>query len=279
MKLAWATDIHLDFLNDEARVIQFAESVKALGADGLVLTGDISVADQLVLHLSMLERVIQLPINFVLGNHDYYGGSIDVVRKQMKEVSNMSGFLKYLPTTPYVVLSPSTALVGHDGWYDALHGNYRTSSFVMSDWMRIWDFVETGAAKSLQVGNHAAAVGAVVPKARELAHVGVQHVHDGIKAAVRYHTNVIVATHFPPFEESHQFQGQRGGPDAMPWYTSKMMGDVLRQAATAFPAVQFTVLSGHTHGEFRKRIMPNLMCHVGAATYGQPSIADVLLIS
>ena len=79
----WATDIHLDHLTDEA-VVQFAQSGRAAGAAGLFVTGDISNAQAIVKHLAMLESGLSVPIYFVLGNHDYYGGRIENVRKQMK---------------------------------------------------------------------------------------------------------------------------------------------------------------------------------------------------
>lgn len=277
-RLAWCTDIHLDHL-DEQRVIRFAEDIRRQGVDGVILTGDISNARGVVLHLSLLERVLQVPIYFVLGNHDYYGGCIETMRGQMKELTNMSGFLKYLPTLPYVVLSPSTAVVGHDGWYDALYGDYKNSNFVMNDWVQIREFVDCNATSPSfdgrgRVPNYAN----IVPKARELAHTAVQHVHDGIKSAVRYHRNIIVATHYPPFEEAHIYEGRVGSASAQPWYTSKMMGDMLRSASRAFPDVNFIVLAGHTHGKFSGQIEKNLVCHVGHANYGLPSVADVLTV-
>jgi predicted phosphohydrolase len=263
----------LDFLQ-ERQVIKFAEDIRRQSPQAVVITGDISVASGLVLHLSILERVLQVPINFVLGNHDYYGNYVDAVRQQMRELSNMSGFLKYLPTTPYVTLSAGTALVGHDGWYDALFGDAKNSRFVMLDWTKIGDFVDANAMQ-----NGMPILSNIIPKSRELALVGVQHVHDGIKAATRYHKNIIVATHYPPFEEAHMHEGRIGDASAQPWYTSKMMGDMLRSAAQAFPDVNFTVLAGHTHGKFSGQIEKNLICHVGHSEYGSPSIADVLEVA
>ena len=277
-RIAWATDIHLDFLNEES-VIKFAEGVRKQNVNGLILTGDISVTQGLVLHLSMLERVLQVPIWFVLGNHDYYGGYTEGVRQQMTELTNMSGFLKYLPTTPYVNLTRDTVLVGHDGWYDALYGDAANSRFIMADWKKIGDFVDAGALQEGGWSSGMPVISNIIPKARELAHEGVQHVHDGIKAAMRYKPkNVIVATHFPPFKEAHLHEGKLGDDHAQPWYTSKMMGDMLLSASRTFPDVQFMVLAGHTHGKFSGNITENLICHVGHSDYGRPALADVFEI-
>ena len=83
-KYAWATDCHLDFLkNDNKRLIAFAEGLIQQQPTGIFLTGDISVASQLVYHLSAIERVVQRPIYFVLGNHDCYRRSIAGTRRQI----------------------------------------------------------------------------------------------------------------------------------------------------------------------------------------------------
>lgn len=278
-KYAWCSDIHLDHLINELQIEEFANQLINDNPAGIFVTGDISNAKQLVYHLSVLERNTQRPTYFVLGNHDYYGGSIDDVRKSMRELSNISPFLKYMPTLPYLGLSPTTALVGHDGWYDALNGDWQKSRFIMSDWGYIHDFVpHSGGPRFLDVGN-VAAKGAIVSLSRKLAHAGVMHVMEGIKSAVRYHKNVIVLTHFPPFAESHIHEGKVGDDYAQPWFTSKLMGDMMLDAARAYPNVNFTVLSGHTHGKYDGEFGKNLRVHVAGAEYGQPRLASMIEVA
>lgn len=257
---AWATDVHLDFLqNDSQRLIKFAESLLKPNPTGIFLTGDISTAKSLVYHLSAIEKVVQRPIYFVLGNHDYYGGSIAEVRTTMHELGRVSPFLRYMPTMPYYALTPSTAIVGHDGWYDAFFGNWKNSSFRLNDWNAIREYAP-----------HNGAVSTIVEYSRKLAHEGVLHVQEGIKQAVRYHKNVIVLTHYPPFREAHIFEGKQGDDEAAPWFTSKLMGDMLHLAAKTYPHVNFTVLAGHTHGKCSYKQFPNLYVHVGGAEYNLP---------
>jgi len=280
-KLAWATDIHLDCISERPEVlVAFGESLVAEKPDAILITGDISLAPSLIYHLSALERVVNRPVYFVLGNHDFYKGSVEQVRKEMKDVSNMSQYLKYLPTTPYVALSPSTALVGHDGWYDAGYGDTKQTNFIMRDWMSIAEFVNGGAFDSpgMYGGQHSPNIGKIISIAKKLAHEGVTHVMDGIKKAVRYHKTIVIATHFPPFQESHIHEGRVGDAGAMPWYTSRMMGDMLRQAAGAYPKVRFEVFCGHTHGAFDGQIDQNLYCHVGAAEYGKPRLQNIITV-
>jgi len=263
---AWATDIHLDFLKEDTqRLIAFAESLIKRNPTGIFLTGDLSVAPQLVYHLSAIERVVQRPVYFVLGNHDFFGGQVEEVRKRMRELSNMSGFLRYMPTMPYYALTPSTAVVGHDGWYDAHYGDWQGSSFTMVDWKAIHDFRQVNGNKAT-----------IVAQSRKMAHEGVLHVQEGIKKAARYHKNIVILTHFPPFAESHIHQGELGDIHAMPWFTSKMMGDMLRAASAAYPGHTFTVLAGHTHGKYEGKITSNLRVLVGGAEYDRPELQGLV---
>ena len=270
-RFAWATDIHLDHLGDDKqRIIQFGESLIKDGPTGIFLTGDISVARLLAYHLGALEQICKRPIYFILGNHDYYGARVADVRGLMKNLTNASPFLKYMPTVPYLALtgpgmSGQTAVIGHDGWYDAYYGDYNTSSFQMLDWRAIHDFIEVNGAKST-----------IVAKAREYALEGVTYVQNSIKQAVRYHKNLIILTHYPPFAQAHIHEGHQGDGNAAPWFTSKMMGDMLLSAAKAYPAVNFTVLAGHTHGKYEGKIAPNLRVLVGGADYGHPALAGLI---
>ena len=74
-RLAWLTDIHLDFL-DAKQVDAFCQNVASCDTDAFMIGGDISIATQIQEHLLLLARHLRGPIYFVLGNHDFYGGSI-----------------------------------------------------------------------------------------------------------------------------------------------------------------------------------------------------------
>jgi len=275
---AWATDIHLDTLgNDPVAITDFGKFLVKDSPHGVFLTGDLSNAKNLVYHLSILEKACERPIYFVLGNHDFYGASVETVRKTMRELTNMSQYLKYLPTTQYVALSPTTALIGHDGWYDGLYGDYKSSRFVMNDWIDIKEFADINSV-TREVMGLTPRYPIIVKQAQALAMEAVRHVHDGIKAAVRYHKTIIVLTHFPPFEESHIHNGRVGDPGAQPWYTSKLMGDLLKQASTAYPKVRFEVFCGHTHGKWDGQIAKNLFCHVGGAEYMHPELQTLITV-
>jgi predicted MPP superfamily phosphohydrolase len=123
MRLAWATDIHLDHASESARC-KFCQSVKEQ-ADALVVTGDIAESRILGSALTALAALTERPVYFVLGNHDFYRGSIADTRRQVAYVVGDTEGLVYLSESGVLELTPNTALIGHDGWAD---GKRRTAN-------------------------------------------------------------------------------------------------------------------------------------------------------
>jgi len=276
MKIAWMTDIHLDCTgNVYEKLLNLAEAGR--DCECFIITGDITVAPFLKSHLQMIEDALQKPFYFVLGNHDYYFSDIMQTRREVVEFSRKLSFSKYLSAIKYVRLSPETALVGHDGWYDALNGNAFGSDVLMNDWVRISDF---SSAIRGSAGGRMIDKGVIVQISRSICAASVKHIAEGIKAAVRdKHTNIIVATHVPPFKESYNSIEKHRGMDAafaLPWYTSRTMGDTLMAAANAYPEIKFTILSGHAHSHYDEYLKNNLNVRVGKSAYGSPQIAGYI---
>lgn len=129
MLLRWATDVHLDYIRSED-VDAFALQLYAdpgitvdtrapLGA--AVITGDISNNLSLQRHLRRLGELSEVPIFFVLGNHDFWDqvagtATIADTRAEVAEVcAEFPNRLFYLPTHGVARLSEKTALIGVDG--------------------------------------------------------------------------------------------------------------------------------------------------------------------
>jgi len=70
----WLSDIHLNFI-DFMALTRFAETVERERADSVLISGDIAEATNLSKYLTFLARNLSAPAYFVLGNHDFYGGS------------------------------------------------------------------------------------------------------------------------------------------------------------------------------------------------------------
>ena len=114
-RLVWLTDIHLDFLNDRG-IESFCESIVDLSPDAVLIGGDISTASSINRHLDMLEKCLECTIYFVLGNHDFYGGSIEDIRSVVQAQAKGSLLLNWLPASGVIELTENTGLIGHGGW-------------------------------------------------------------------------------------------------------------------------------------------------------------------
>lgn len=268
MKAAWITDIHLNFIGFPEATAFFEKVVKD-NPDVIFLTGDISHGTRLELDLRELERVVKRPVFFVLGNHDYWESSFAYTQNKVKILSESSNFLKFLTTSGPCRLSDNTCVIGHDGWYDMLYGDWKTSSMQLNDWVFIAD---------LSKPNEYIDMPFIVEVSRKRAQEAVNHVATQIKEAVRSKfTNIIVLTHVPPFVESCIYQGKPSDKFVIPYFSSKMMGDTLLRAAKSFPKVRFSCFAGHTHGASRV-VIDNLHVNVGQAEYRFPEVQPMIEI-
>ena len=81
-RIAWLTDIHLNFLSAD-RVDEFLATVAAERPDAVLIGGDIAESPDICDYLDRLNDALAAPIYFVLGNHDYYLGSIAETRARV----------------------------------------------------------------------------------------------------------------------------------------------------------------------------------------------------
>lgn len=261
MRLAWLTDIHLNFVDLDG-VEAFADSVAAQKPDAVLITGDIGEAFSVTFLLEALAGLIRRPIYFVLGNHDFYRGSIHEVRAAAAEAAAASPWLTWLPAAGVVPLTPDFALVGHDGWADGRCGDYDNSWVVLNDYMLIREFHGRNKQERLalmqSLGDQAAAyLRGVLPEALES------------------HRRVLVAIHTPPFREACWHDGRISDDHYLPHFVCRSAGDALRDVADAYPASGLLVLCGHSHGAGRADVRPNLVVLTGGAEYGAPAVQRV----
>ena len=114
MKLTWLTDIHLNFLDDEARQ-KFYDKITNTHCDVVLISGDIAEASCVVDLLTEMAAHIKKPIYFVLGNHDYYRGTVDDVREKMYVLTQKEKYLYWLPAAGLISLSDDVILIPAGG--------------------------------------------------------------------------------------------------------------------------------------------------------------------
>jgi len=265
MKLAWLTDIHLNFIDENARRKFYQEIVKT-GCDGVLISGDIAEAPCLIDILNEMARYIDKPIYFVLGNHDYYRGQIQEVHDTIAELTKSNDGLFWLPASGMQKLANNTFLIGQDGWADGRLGDYQNSCVVLNDSRMIADLFQEKILGKYQL----------LEKMQQLADADAIKLQNDLKLAVSQNPQgIIVLTHVPPFKETCTHGGEISGDDWLPYFSSKAIGDVLTAIAEQNPEIEFRVLCGHTHSEANVRY-GNLVVEVGKAEYCRPEIQKII---
>jgi 3',5'-cyclic AMP phosphodiesterase CpdA len=261
MRLAWLTDLHLNFVSP--RVFQsLIDGVRAESPDAVLVGGDTGEAPNVGEYLRELAAQLAKPVYFVLGNHDFYRSSIPAVREDLGRLCKAVPNLSWLPTAGVVSLSDRTALVGHDGWGDGGYGDVANTQVILNDYFLIEDLQELSHA------DH-------VAKLRSLGREAADHVRRVLPRALERHEEVILLTHVPPFREACWHQGKISDDDWLPFFACRAVGDVLRAIMAEYPDRRLTVLCGHTHSPGECDVRPNLTVLTGGAVYGKPGVQAV----
>lgn len=262
--VAWATDIHLDWV-DAAEREAFFNAVRATSAEAIALSGDIAEGINTALYLDEMARQFQRPIYFVLGNHDFYGSSVARARQRITSLTAQREFLHYLPAAGVVELTPTTALIGHDGWGDARLGDFENSKVFLTDFVAIEDLAEANGDRQ-----------ALRRRLNELGEEAARSIAAHLAQALERYPRVVLVTHVPPFREAAWYDGRFSSDDWLPFFSCQAVGDVLRQAMLGRPDRQLLVLCGHTHGRGESQILDNLRVLTGGADQAGPIVQQVL---
>ncbi len=266
MKLAWLTDIHLNFLDANERKNFYLEIINTR-CNGILVSGDIAEAPSIKNILQELAIFIKKPIYYILGNHDYYRGQVDAVRNEMRALTESNEYLFWLPASESLQLDENTFLVGQDGWADGRLGDYHNSQVVLNDSRMISDLFQEKILGRSQL----------LTKMQQLADYDASQLKEQlIGAAIQCPQRIIVLTHIPPFKEACLHEGKMSNDDWLPYHASKASGSVLMNICTEHPNIDFLVLCGHTHGKATYHPFPNLTVEAGHAEYNKPEIQRII---
>lgn len=267
MNLAWLTDIHLNFIEENARQA-FYQKIIDTKCDGVLISGDIAEAPCLTDILIEMADQVKKPIYFVLGNHDYYRGNVNEVREIVTTLTKKHDQLFWLPASGVQQLNNNTILLGQDGWTDGRLGDYQNSRVSINDSRMIADLFQEKILGKFQL----------LKKMQQLADEDAMRLQDDLIQVISQHPKkVIVLTHVPPFKEASLYEGKISGDEWLPYFSSKIMGDVLMKVAQENSTVEFLVLCGHTHGEAKYQPIDNLIVKVGGAEYYHPEIQCLII--
>lgn len=260
-RVLWLTDLHLNFVEPDA-VDEFLNQVRRHEPDMVLVSGDIAEARDLQRYLDKLARAWTCPIGLVLGNHDFYFGSIGEVRARTATLARRHPHLHYLTCSGPLEISPSVAVVGHDGWADARLGEYERSYVMMNDYRLI---AELAAAD--KQGRR--------PLLAALGDEAAATLQPTLEMAAQRYARVFLVTHVPPFREACWHDGKLSDDEWLPHFSCRAMGEMIVRVMASHPECQLTVLCGHTHGGGVYAPLDNVQVLTGEATYGRPQIQRV----
>lgn len=262
-RVVWLTDIHVNFVRDEILEMLLQE-IAGERPDLVVISGDIAEAQDVCRFLGQFTKTIPCPIYFVLGNHDFYHGSIPQVRQRVEDFASTSASLTYLtPPQTHFRINAQWGLLGHDGWADGRLGDFARSLVRMMDYRLIDELAGLDKARRWEM-------------LKALADESAANVEEKLIQAVDHYQSILLVTHVPPFREACWYEGQISNDEWAPHFTNKAMGDAILRVMDRFPHTHCTVLCGHTHGSGTAWLRPNLRVLTGGAEYGHPAITQVL---
>jgi len=260
-RIAWLTDIHLNFLSRPAEAA-FLDEIADVRADAFLLGGDIGEAPDVADYLERIAARWERPIYFVLGNHDYYHGSLADVRARIGALCREHDHLTWLPEAGVVALTPRTALVGHGGWGDGRVGDFLASDIMINDYLLIDELANLAPPDRLDVLNR-------------LGDEAAAHLRRTLVEALGRFDELLVLMHVPPLREACWYDGQISDDNWAPHFTCRAAGDVIVELLEQHPHRRATVLCGHTHGGGQCQPLPNLQILTGAAIYRHPALQRV----
>lgn len=265
MQYAWLTDVHFNFIDDVTRQ-KFYQEIVNTKCDGVLISGDIAEAPFVVDILNEMMKYIDRPIYFVLGNHDYYRSQIQELHDAMTKLTKKNDKLFWLPASGMQKLNHNTFLIGHDGWADGRLGDYQNSRVVLNDSRMIADLFQEKILGKNQL----------LEKMQQLADADAMKLQNDLNQVIsQAPKKIIVLTHVPPFKEACLHEGKISGDDWLPYFGSKVIGDLLATVAQQNPQIEFLVLCGHTHSA-AKVCYGNLVVEVGKAEYYRPEIQKII---
>ncbi len=265
MRLVWTTDLHLNSVPTHEWE-QWVRKTSALKADGMVITGDISEGDDVVPQLQRIVSEINLPIYFVLGNHDFYGSSFQATRKNVIHACRDSSQLHYLTDLSAIQVSAGTYILGEDGWADGTVGNYEESTIHLNDFERIGDFKASGQFAWKQ-------------KLWDLGNESAKRLRNKLEQLPDDTHQILILTHVPPFREACWYEGKTTDDNWAPFFVAGQVGNALLDFSQLRPDCKMTVLCGHTHHAGLAKMTANLQVYTGAAIPGHPDIEATITVS
>jgi predicted MPP superfamily phosphohydrolase len=264
VKILWLTDLHLDNL-DANQVQNFYQTIQGVLPDVLLVGGDIWDGSRSLAALTALHNFLKVPIYFVLGNHDFFYGSIQMLRKLAEKEHKNTSALHYLTYSGCISLNTNVVLIGHDGWADGQAGNFFQSKVFLQDYDLIDELKNCSQVE-------------LFSRLTDLGAEAAEYLSRSLEKAFQHGKKIILLTHVPPFVEACLYNHQIGNDNWTPHFVALQVGRSLQKIMTAHPDKELLILSGHTHCGADVIIQNNIRVVVGERPANKPVISGCILI-
>lgn len=267
-KFLWYTDLHLNWSLPGTRT-RFVMDIKAQEPEGLILSGDISHGLTICRDLKFLAENLDIPIYFVLGNHEYLLKNIDKLHSKIRKLTKEYPHLHWMTEAGVLSLKSRSedkvAIIGEEGWYDGRAGSKGLLKYTL-DWLLIPEIRKLPTMADR------------IKKFQSMADKSAESIKEKLHAALQEHDSVYILTHFPPFIEASEHYGLFHKMWKA-YNINYVMGQTIEDVMKGYPNKKVTVLSGHVHRATYITIAHNVLCLVGEAKYcGMPNRKDTLYL-
>lgn len=241
-------DLHLDFYANTT----YLRTIEQKKPDALFIAGDIGTYKTLQQNLTELSSIC--PVFFVLGNHDFYGGSFEMMPLKIAEIHQSCKSATHLTTKPRTISLRQNAVlfIGVDSWAD--HSTDLYCPVELTDFYAINEFIGLNYNSRVSL-------------MRKRSCIGVEQFFGNLPDKLP--KTVIIITHVPPFTTCARY---KGGITAISnnYFASTYLGKAIVKKANENPDTLFHVYCGHTHTSQVEEypILLNLLVTVLPGKYG-----------
>lgn len=265
-KIAWITDPHFDQC-DITMIQDLIKEIKKNDCDAVLITGDISEKGTTGIYLQFLQRGLNKPVWFVLGNHDWYNISRERGTELLK--TYLTNDLVLLDNVSEIKINKETCIVGAENWWDAAFGD----GFGFIDGLVMNEDYQKVDLIAPQSNNKSP-----FERVRNLSEQCSNQIIDKLRMAFKQYNKVLLAAHVPPYKEGCVVKGMPIPNNWLNHFCDKGLGDKLKRLMFEFPDKKLKIYSGHTHGKTKVNVTHNIVLRVGKAKVGKPMIADIIEI-
>lgn len=260
------SDTHFNFTLPWTQY-DFASKIIEQNPAGLILTGDIACGLTIKRILIFLAKQLEnIPIYFVLGNHDYYATSFEETTVIVKNLTTKYPNLFWMSQIDSIDLKNDIGVIGEDGWYDGRLGNpiYLGYNF---DWIMISNF------QKLKTFEEKYAYG------KQLADEATTRLKTKLEKALEKYKTIYILTHMPPWPEATRALGTEMEDFWLPYNTNLGMGKMIEETMKNRDNQNVIVLAGHVHLPSIVHVAHNIECIVQPGKYlGAPTEHNTLYI-